>query len=148
MSQENVEFVEGLVAGAVDMDKQALLAALPELILQTCAPDIEWVEDPQRADSRVYQGHDAVKQSWERWLDQWDEYGFEAERFIDCGDDVLVVSREHGRGMTSGASVSAASTPCSRSMQGRSTVTASSTTRMPPSKPWGWRSRAGASGSR
>ena len=107
MSQENVEFVEGLVAGAVDMDKQALLAALPELIVQTCAPDIEWVEDPERADSRVYRGHDAVKQSWERWLDQWDEYGFEAERFIDCGDDVLVVSREHGRGVTSGASVSA-----------------------------------------
>ena len=107
MSQENVEFVEGLVAGAVDMDKQALLAALPELIVQTCAPDIEWVEDPQRADSCIYRGHDAVKQSWERWLDQWDEYGFEAERFVDCGDDVLVVSREHGRGMTSGASVSA-----------------------------------------
>jgi ketosteroid isomerase-like protein len=102
-----VAFVEGLVAGAVDMDKQALLVALPELMVQTCAPDIEWVEDPQRADSRVYRGHDAVKQSWERWLDQWDEYGFEAERFIDCGDDVLVVSREHGRGITSGASVSA-----------------------------------------
>lgn len=46
MSRENVEFVEGLVAGAVDMDKQALLAALPELIAQACDPDIEWVEDP------------------------------------------------------------------------------------------------------
>jgi uncharacterized protein len=106
MSQANVEFVEGLVAGAVEMDKQALLAALPELIAQACDPDIEWVEDPQRADRRVYHGHEAVQQSWERWLEQWDEYGFEAERFIDCGDDVLVVAREHGRGMTSGASVS------------------------------------------
>ena len=38
MSQANVEFVEGLVAGAVDMDKQALLAALPELIAQACGP--------------------------------------------------------------------------------------------------------------
>jgi ketosteroid isomerase-like protein len=106
MSRENVEFVEGLVAGAVDMDKQALLAALPELIAQACDPDIEWVEDPQRADRHVYHGHEAVQQSWERWLEQWEEYGFEAERFIDCGDDVLVVAREHGRGMTSGASVS------------------------------------------
>jgi ketosteroid isomerase-like protein len=106
MSQENVEFVKGLLGGVASMDKKALLAALPELIAQTCAPDIEWVEDPQRADHRVDKGHDAVQQSFERWLDQWDEYGFEAEQFVECGDDVLVVSREHGRGRTSGASVS------------------------------------------
>jgi ketosteroid isomerase-like protein len=101
-----VEFVEGLFAGAGGMDKQAVLAALPELIAQVCDPDIEWVEDPERADSRIYHGHEGVQQSWERWLEQWDEYGAEAERFVDCGDDVLVVAREHGRGMTSGASVS------------------------------------------
>jgi ketosteroid isomerase-like protein len=107
MSQENVEFVQGLMAAGEDVDKQALLAALPEVIAQMCDPEIEWIEDPQRADSRVYRGHDGVRESWERWLDQWDEWGFETERFIDCGDDVLVVAREHGRGATSGATVSA-----------------------------------------
>ena len=106
MSQENVEFMKGLFAAASDMDKEALLAALPELIAQTCDPEIEWYEDPQRADARVYRGHEGVRKSWERWLDQWDEYGGEAERFIDCGDDVLVVAREHGRGARSGATVS------------------------------------------
>jgi len=40
-------------------------------------------------------------------LEQWDEYGFQAERLIDCGENVLVVARERGRGATSGASVSA-----------------------------------------
>ena len=30
----------------------------------------------------------------------------EPERFIDCGDDVLVIAQERGRGVTSGASVS------------------------------------------
>jgi ketosteroid isomerase-like protein len=109
MSQENVEFVEGLFAGAAGMDKQALLAALPEVIPQACDPDVEWVEDPQRADGRIYRGHDGVRQSFERWLEQWDEFGSEAERFIDCGDDVLVVAREGGRGRTSGASVSSRS---------------------------------------
>lgn len=89
------------------MDKQALLAALPELIVQTCTADIEWVEDPQRADGRAYHGREAVRESWERWLEQWDQYGFKAERFVDCGENVLVVAREHGRGATSGASVSA-----------------------------------------
>jgi ketosteroid isomerase-like protein len=106
MSQENVEFVKGLFAAASDMDKEALLSALPELIAQTCDPEIEWFEDPQRADGGVYRGHDGVRESWERWLDQWDEYGGEAERFIDCGDDVLVYAREHGRGARSGVTVS------------------------------------------
>ena len=56
MSRENVEFVEGLLAGTMSMDKRDLLAALPELIEQTCDPDIEWVEDPQRADGAVHRG--------------------------------------------------------------------------------------------
>jgi ketosteroid isomerase-like protein len=107
MSQENVEFVEALLAGAGGMDKQAVLAALPEWIANTCSPDIEWVEDPGRADGAVHRGHEGVRRSWERWLEQWDDWGFEVERVIDCGDDVLVVAREVGRGATSGASVSA-----------------------------------------
>jgi ketosteroid isomerase-like protein len=107
VSQENVEFIEALVTAAGGTDKQAVLAVLPELIAQTCAPDIEWVEDPARADCTVYRGHAGVRDSWERWLEQWDEWDFEVERFIDCGDSVLVVAHERGRGATSGASVSA-----------------------------------------
>ena len=61
MSQENVEFVKGFLAAGADMDKQALLAALPEVIAQTCDPEIEWYEDPQRADGRVYRGHGGVR---------------------------------------------------------------------------------------
>jgi ketosteroid isomerase-like protein len=106
MSQENVEFVKALFAGQ-EMEKEALLSALPELIAQGCDPEIEWYEDPQRPDARVYRGHGGVRESFERWLDEWDEYGTEAERFVDCGDDVLVVAREHGRGARSGATVSA-----------------------------------------
>ena len=63
MSHENVEFVEAILAGPGSMDKQALLAALPELIAQTCDPDIEWVEDPQRPDGQTYRGHEGVRQS-------------------------------------------------------------------------------------
>ncbi len=88
------------------MDKQALLDALPELIAQACDPDIEWVEDPRRADRRVYRGHDGVRESFERWLENFDEYGFEIERLVDCGDKVLVYAREEGRGSLSGGSVS------------------------------------------
>jgi ketosteroid isomerase-like protein len=105
MSRENVEFLERLFAGAADLDKQALLDALPDLIAQTCDPDIEWVEDPRRADRRVYRGHRGVRDSWERWLENFEEYGFEVERMVDCDDKVLVIAREEGRGRASGATI-------------------------------------------
>ena len=108
MSQENVELVTGLYAGAEAMDKEQLLAALPELIRQACDPEIEWVEDPRRADSRTYRGHDGVLESFERWLEGFDEYGTELERIVDCGDRVFVASREEGTGAISGATVDVA----------------------------------------
>ncbi len=106
MSKENVEFVRNLFTAGASMDKQALLAALPELIPQVADPDIEWIEDPTRVDSRTYRGHDGVLRSWKQWLDEWDEYGFEIERLLDCGEEVLVVAKESGSGAASGATVS------------------------------------------
>jgi ketosteroid isomerase-like protein len=106
MSHENVEFLRGLVEGATELDKQALLDALPNLIAETCDPEIEWIEDPQRADRRVYRGHEGVRESWERWLENFEEYGAEIEHMVDCGDKVLVVAREHARGGVSGARIS------------------------------------------
>jgi ketosteroid isomerase-like protein len=104
MSGGNVEFVEGLyAAGAAGTDKQALLAALPDLIAQLCDPEIEWIEDPQRADSRIYRGYSGVRESWEGWLEAFDEYSFDVEQIVDCGDDVLVVGREQVQGAASGA---------------------------------------------
>jgi ketosteroid isomerase-like protein len=106
VSRENVEFVEGLFSAAGSMDKEQLLAALPDLIKETCDPEIEWIEDPARADARVYSGHEGVMESWRQWLDQFSEYEFGLDRAIDCGDEVLVVAREGGRGAASGAPVS------------------------------------------
>jgi ketosteroid isomerase-like protein len=106
MSQENVQFVEALFAGAAGADKEELLRALPELIAQTCDPEIEWIEDPGRADARVHRGHDGVRRSWEEWLAGFEQYRFEVEEVLDCGDRVLVVGSEQGRGAASGAAVS------------------------------------------
>jgi ketosteroid isomerase-like protein len=105
MSQENVDFLSGLFTGVENLDKEALLAALPDLIEQTCDPEVEWVEDPQRADGRVYRGHDGVRESWERWLENFDAYGLEVEQISDHGDRVLVTAVEHGRGSASKADV-------------------------------------------
>ena len=102
MSQENVDFVAGIFAAADDMDKEAMLKALPELVPQICDPEIEWIEDPRRADSRTYRGHEGVIESWRRWLDTFAEHGFEIERITDCGDDdVFVAMSEYGTGARS-----------------------------------------------
>jgi hypothetical protein len=72
MSQENVDFLTNLFAAADTLDKEALVAALPDFIEQSCDPEIEWVEDPQRADRRVFRGHAGVRESWERWLENFE----------------------------------------------------------------------------
>ncbi len=108
MSQENVEIVTALYQGAEAMNKEQLLATLPDLIRQVCDPEIEWIEDPKRADSRIYRGHDGVLASFERWLEGFDEYGTKLERIVDCGDRVFVASREEGKGAISGATVDVA----------------------------------------
>ena len=108
MPSENFEFVRAFFSGSDAMEKDAILAALPVLIPQICDPEIEWIEDPQRADGRVYRGHDGVRESFERWFELWEEYDYEPERFVDCPPDrVLVVAREQARGAQSGASVTA-----------------------------------------
>jgi ketosteroid isomerase-like protein len=106
VSRENVEFVKAFLEAGPKMDKATMLAALPVLIPQICDPDIEWMEDPQRADGRVYRGHGGVRESIERWLEQWDRYEVTFDSLVDCGDAVLVVAREHARGARSGADVS------------------------------------------
>jgi ketosteroid isomerase-like protein len=108
MSQENVDFVAAIFSATEGMDKDAVLAALPELVPQLCDPDIEWIEDPQRADARTYRGPAGVIESFRQWFDQFADYGFEVERITDCGgDDVFVATRERGTGALSGAPVGA-----------------------------------------
>jgi ketosteroid isomerase-like protein len=106
MAQENIDFIRNLIEGSAAMDQQALVAALPELIPQIADPAIEWIEDPTRADSHIYHGHAGVLASWTQWLSQWDDYGWEIEALVDCGDDVFVAAREHASGHASGARVS------------------------------------------
>jgi hypothetical protein len=134
MSEQTLAVVEALYAGAADADKQTLLAALPELIAQACDPEIEWVEDPQRADGKVYRGHAGVQESFEQWLEHFDEFGYEAERFIDCGEDVLVVGREPRVDRPAGRASAPGTIRSSRSAQGRSCATGSSTTSRPRSR--------------
>src|SRR5205807_6695869 len=70
-------------------------------------PDAEWIEAPERIDSKTYRGHDGIRQSFEGWLEQWGDYRLEAERFEAHGDHVLAIVHESGEGHGSGVSTNA-----------------------------------------
>jgi ketosteroid isomerase-like protein len=105
MSEENVAFVRGLFEGAANLDKETVLALLPELVPQTFTADAVWIEDPQRADQQIWRGHDGICSSWRQWLDNWDDWEFEVIDVEDHGDQVFVIARERGAGAVSGAAV-------------------------------------------
>jgi len=109
MSQENVELISRLYRIGEAMNLDDLLAALPKLIPEFAAPEIEWIESPNRVDRRTYRGYEGARQAMEHWLEQFDEYSYEPQQIVDCGDDVLVIAREEGRGAGSGVTVSAES---------------------------------------
>jgi ketosteroid isomerase-like protein len=106
MSTENLELIKGMMTGFDGADSEALREMLPAAIAETCDPEIEFVETPERVDAQTFHGHEGALEAFNRWLDQWDEYNAEVESFEDHGGDVFVVAREQGRGR-SGATVQA-----------------------------------------
>jgi ketosteroid isomerase-like protein len=107
VSEENVAIVRAMFEAGGSTSKEEILAALPEAIPALFHPDAEWIEAPERIDSKTHRGHSGIRDSFEQWLEQWDDYRLTAERFEDHGDQVLVVSRESGKGRGSGASTEA-----------------------------------------
>src|SRR4051794_10052491 len=107
MSEENVAVARAFFASGDATSKEAIIAALPEVIPALFDPDAEWIEAPERVDAKTHRGHDGIRESFEHWLAQWGEYRVEAERFEDHDDQVLVVAHEYGEGHGSGASTEA-----------------------------------------
>ena len=103
MSEENVAIVRAIFEADATTSKEDILTALPALIPALFHPDAEWVEAPERVDAKTYRGDDGIRDSFERWLDQWEDYSFGALRFEDHDHKVFVVARESGRGHGSGA---------------------------------------------
>ena len=105
MSQENVEIVHRSyrrLEELRDARPGALERAFRECFdegLEVCIPDAY----PEGA--QVFRGRGGLK----RWVDStrevWDEWRFEPERFLDAGDQVVVLVRVVARGGSSGVSL-------------------------------------------
>jgi ketosteroid isomerase-like protein len=109
MSQENVEIVRRLYA-AMNLSVPGSVAGfggLPESIKSFIDPEIEWQGPREFPDlhETVY-GYEGMARYFAKIAEVLDDYRMVPERFIDAGDDhVLVFSREGGRGKGSGAEV-------------------------------------------
>jgi ketosteroid isomerase-like protein len=100
MSQENVEIAQRWYEVATS--KTELLAEMSRT-MAFCHPEVEW-SAPE--DGTTYRGRDGVRERLQEWLESFDDYRYEIQRTIDCGnDDVLVEATEVGRGAASGAEV-------------------------------------------
>ena len=91
MSEENVEIVRSNVEAFERGDWDFAFANV--------SPEIEWEETAGLGpDASVYRGSDEARKALESWLGMWEDYESEVVRYVDAGDEVVVLGRERGRG--------------------------------------------------
>jgi ketosteroid isomerase-like protein len=92
VSEENVEIVRRLQEQFNEDGWDALW--------RVADPEIEFREPPEQPGSTVFRGLDAVRIGVTRsWQQNWSAHRSVAERFVDLGDDrVLMLTVEHLRG--------------------------------------------------
>jgi len=81
------------------------LSSGPEGLLALLDDDVEWDYVGAFPESATYHGPDAVQRFFAQWVGAFDDFGLEAEEFIDGGDHVLLRLRQWGRGKATGAPV-------------------------------------------
>ena len=94
MSQENVEIVRRCC--------EAFDRGDYECALELFDPDIEY-DLSHFPDGGVYRGREGVREAFRIWMGTWEDYHQEREEPVDAGDQVILPTREHGRGKGSGA---------------------------------------------
>ena len=97
MSQEDVEILhrgyEALSRGDVDA------------VLEFCDPEIECQLPEGGINSGILHGRRALKEFLEDYIDAFESFRMEPERFVEAADQVVVVLRVVGRGRGSGLEV-------------------------------------------
>src|SRR2546430_438754 len=77
-----------------------------EGVLRLQAADVEWRGPRAFPDlTEPHHGHSGVRAYAEQVSGAWSKFSIRPERFLDLGEAVLVLAREHGRGRDSGAEV-------------------------------------------
>jgi ketosteroid isomerase-like protein len=97
LTRENVEIVRAALEAFEQGDLDgALEFAHPDLVSSRLHPD-----------GSVFHGRDGFRRLLAEWLEDFSEWSFSNEEYIDAGDRVVVKQRQWGRGVVSGAPVEA-----------------------------------------
>ena len=94
MSRENVEQLRTLYEGWAHGD----FARGVEIY----DPDVVWVLSDEFPNPGEYRGFEAMVDGFRDWLRAWTDWRLEAEKFIERGDRVVVLTRYRARGHDSG----------------------------------------------
>ncbi|MDQ3728462.1 MAG: nuclear transport factor 2 family protein [Actinomycetota bacterium] len=92
MSQENIEVVRRMYDAFHAGKGDALSYFDPNVV----------IDASHRVDGRVGRGHEELVEILGEWMGTWDKWREEVEEIRDAGDQVLVISTQHGRGKGSG----------------------------------------------
>jgi ketosteroid isomerase-like protein len=96
MSRENVE----VVRRCFDAYQAGDIAAS----VTTLDPEVEF-DMTYRPDGRVFNGYEGVAEGMRTWTGAFESWTFAIEEIVDAGDQVVVVTRERGRGKRSGIEI-------------------------------------------
>jgi ketosteroid isomerase-like protein len=110
MSQENVELVKSLQPTDVDLvevfaSDEVATQAMVDAFAGVFGEDFAAQFISSEMELPEYRGVGGFIAAWGDWLAPWASYRIEAERFIDAGDDVVVLARIRGRTARDGVTV-------------------------------------------
>jgi uncharacterized protein len=74
-----------------------------DAVLDLCDPDVV-VRDPERTGT-TFRGPDGLRQFFEEWLENWEEYRSEPAELTESGDEILVHAIQTGKGKLSGIEI-------------------------------------------
>jgi ketosteroid isomerase-like protein len=103
MSQENVEVVKAIQPSGVDLVQYfrdlpgAIAAGGGAADLFTDDVEVVFIPGTDPGPRLSYSGAGGIREGWQDWLAAWETYRVENERYIDAGDDVVVLSQVHAR---------------------------------------------------
>src|SRR5215207_7929053 len=106
MSEENVESIRQAYAAY----NAALSAANPREAIRAwlerfADPEVELDREPTWVDKQIYHGFDGVMEFFDVIFDAFEQVRQVPERFIDCGDQVLVFVRSEARARIGGLDI-------------------------------------------
>ena len=98
MSQENVEIVKAFTRLFEKGDRDEWRKHFD--------PNVVWDTSGSNMPSAgVYEGHQGVDRFFRDWLGTWRDYEIATREYLDAGDSVVIVFRQHGTGRESGVEI-------------------------------------------